>query len=249
MTLVQKIKELCAENATNFAALERNLDFGQGSIRKWDNAIPAGDRLAKVADYFGVSVDYLLGRNEDEVYDVDYSDDCQGINYIGEYLKESRESRGKSLKELSQDTSVAEKILKQYESGEREVKSNIFNKILKSYELTELDFQDEHNILTYEAGSKFNGDYNRSFEFEKSEFDDIAKEHNSKIASIKLSSHEENVIAAYRKHPEMQPAVDKILGLKECTPLHLLPNAAHENENATEEDKAHDEQFWDDFED
>lgn len=37
--------------------------------------------------------------------------------------------------------------------------------------------------------------------------------------------------------------------VKESTPLHLLPNAAHENENATKEDKAHDEQFWDDFED
>lgn len=64
MTLVQKIKALCDENGTNFAALERKLDFGQGSIRKWDNATPAGDRLAKVADNFGVSVDYLLGREE-----------------------------------------------------------------------------------------------------------------------------------------------------------------------------------------
>lgn len=64
MTLVQKIKELCDSNGTNFAALERALGFGGGSIRKWDSATPAGDRLAKVADYFNVSVDYLLGREK-----------------------------------------------------------------------------------------------------------------------------------------------------------------------------------------
>lgn len=66
MTLVEKIKKLCEENNTTFAALERALDFGGGSIRKWDKATPAGDRLAKVADYFHVSVDYLLGRKEED---------------------------------------------------------------------------------------------------------------------------------------------------------------------------------------
>ncbi len=63
MTLVQKIKALCEEKDITFAALERRLDFGNGTIRKWDNATPSGDKLAKVADYFGVSVDYLLGRD------------------------------------------------------------------------------------------------------------------------------------------------------------------------------------------
>lgn len=66
MTLVERVKRLCEEKGTTFAALERALDFGGGSIRKWDKAVPAGDRLAKVADYFGVSVDYLLGREESD---------------------------------------------------------------------------------------------------------------------------------------------------------------------------------------
>lgn len=62
MTLVEKIKALCQTKDITFAALERRLDFGNGTIRKWDNATPSGDKLAKVADYFNVSVDYLLGR-------------------------------------------------------------------------------------------------------------------------------------------------------------------------------------------
>lgn len=62
MTLVEKVKALCETRDITFAALERKLDFGNGTIRKWDNATPSGDKLAKVADYFNISVDYLLGR-------------------------------------------------------------------------------------------------------------------------------------------------------------------------------------------
>ena len=64
MTLVEKIKALCDSHDLTFAALERRLDFGNGTIRKWDNATPSGDKLVKVADFFSVSVDYLLGRDE-----------------------------------------------------------------------------------------------------------------------------------------------------------------------------------------
>jgi len=61
--LVEKIKALCEAHELTFAALERRLDFGNGTIRKWDNATPSGDKLVKVADFFNVSVDYLLGRD------------------------------------------------------------------------------------------------------------------------------------------------------------------------------------------
>ena len=78
MTLVQKVKALCEEHDMTFAALERRLDFGNGTIRKWDNATPSGDKLAKVADFFRVSVDYLLGR-EDELESL--KDDSPDENY------------------------------------------------------------------------------------------------------------------------------------------------------------------------
>ena len=44
------------------AELERTLGFGNGSISKWNKQSPSVDKLNKVADYFDVSVDYLLGR-------------------------------------------------------------------------------------------------------------------------------------------------------------------------------------------
>lgn len=76
MTLVEKIKALCDAHDLTFAALERRLDFGNGTIRKWDKATPSGDKLVKVADYFSVSVDYLLGRDQGNPKSaIDYSDD------------------------------------------------------------------------------------------------------------------------------------------------------------------------------
>ena len=63
MTLPERIKLLCEKRGETLASLERKMDFGNGTIRRWDNATPSGDKLAKVADFFDVSVDYLLGRN------------------------------------------------------------------------------------------------------------------------------------------------------------------------------------------
>lgn len=45
-------------------ALEAELGFGNGTIVKWDKASPNSEKLTKVADYFHVSVDYLLGRED-----------------------------------------------------------------------------------------------------------------------------------------------------------------------------------------
>lgn len=62
MSLVERVKQLCEANGTTFAALERELGFSESSIRKWVTSSPATDKLQKVADYFHVTTDYLLGR-------------------------------------------------------------------------------------------------------------------------------------------------------------------------------------------
>lgn len=67
MSILDKIKVLANEQALTLAELERKLDFSNGSLRKWDTSTPSGDKIEKVADYFNVSVDYLLGRESYEV--------------------------------------------------------------------------------------------------------------------------------------------------------------------------------------
>ena len=64
MGIVDRIKELSATKNMTIAELERKLDFANSSIRKWDKQSPSSIRLQKVAEYFNVSVDYLLGLTD-----------------------------------------------------------------------------------------------------------------------------------------------------------------------------------------
>ena len=63
--LYQRIKQLCAERGLSIRQLEANLHFGNSSIKKWrESSSPSIDKITKVATYFDVSTDYLLGRAE-----------------------------------------------------------------------------------------------------------------------------------------------------------------------------------------
>ena len=62
MGLRDVIKDLAVKKKISVAELERTLGFGNGSISKWNKQSPSVDKLNKVANYFDVSVDYLLGR-------------------------------------------------------------------------------------------------------------------------------------------------------------------------------------------
>lgn len=62
MNLYTQIKQLADERHITIAELERTTGISNGQIRKWDARSPKVENLKKVADYFGVSVDFLLGR-------------------------------------------------------------------------------------------------------------------------------------------------------------------------------------------
>jgi len=64
LNLLQRVRYLSDKRKISINALERELGFGNGTIRKWAKAYPSADKLKKVADYFDVTVDYLL--NEDD---------------------------------------------------------------------------------------------------------------------------------------------------------------------------------------
>lgn len=69
MSIVDKIRELCAERGESLASLERKLGLGNGTIGRWENGSPTLEKLGRVADYFGVSVDYLASRDDRKTLD------------------------------------------------------------------------------------------------------------------------------------------------------------------------------------
>ncbi|WP_018934497.1 helix-turn-helix domain-containing protein [Gracilibacillus lacisalsi] len=62
MTTLERIKKLCKEHSISVKILEERLDFPNNTIYQWKSRTPGLDKIQKVADYFNVSVDYLLGR-------------------------------------------------------------------------------------------------------------------------------------------------------------------------------------------
>ena len=60
-----RIKELCTENNITLNKLEAELGMSAYSISKWKRKVsPTIDKIARVANYFHVSIDYLVGASD-----------------------------------------------------------------------------------------------------------------------------------------------------------------------------------------
>lgn len=67
MTVFERIEKLRKEHKISQGNLEKELGFSNGSISKWKISMPTSERLQKIADYFGVTIDYLMtGRDDAE---------------------------------------------------------------------------------------------------------------------------------------------------------------------------------------
>lgn len=64
MTLKERIKKLADEQGLSLPALESKLGFGNSTIVKWDKSTPNAEKLNTVAQFFGVSMDYLMTGKE-----------------------------------------------------------------------------------------------------------------------------------------------------------------------------------------
>ena len=64
MTLVERIRRLCLEHGISVRQLELRTGLAERTIGRWNDNKPSIDKVEKVADYFGVSIDYLLGRDD-----------------------------------------------------------------------------------------------------------------------------------------------------------------------------------------
>lgn len=64
--VAQRIKDLMKSEKLTQMQLAHALEVGQSSISDWLNSKsePSIENLWKLADYFDVSVDYLIGRKE-----------------------------------------------------------------------------------------------------------------------------------------------------------------------------------------
>ena len=66
--IVARIDRLLKERRVSAARMARELGFSSGLYTQWRQGMhtPSQDKLVKIADYFGVTMDYLLGRDPNE---------------------------------------------------------------------------------------------------------------------------------------------------------------------------------------
>lgn len=60
--LYEAVKTLCDKKGISIQSLETELAFGRRTIYKWKTIKPSVDKVKRVADYFNVTVDYLLSN-------------------------------------------------------------------------------------------------------------------------------------------------------------------------------------------
>ena len=94
--------QLCADKGVKPTRVAHEIGSSSASVVKWKKgAIPQGATLQKIADYFGVSVDYLL-TGEDKKTSVETSTeyDDKFVRLQRAYRKMDPETQARAIKTL-----------------------------------------------------------------------------------------------------------------------------------------------------
>ena len=75
MLTYEQIKVLCKEKGVAVTNVEKELGFARGSLCKVNTSKPSMEKVQKLADYFNVSVDYLMTGEEKEGGETYYLND------------------------------------------------------------------------------------------------------------------------------------------------------------------------------
>ena len=86
ITVFDRIKRLADKQGKSIVDVEADLGFSKNYLYKWKKSVPSSDKLAKVADYFNVSTDYLLGRDTKETKTADLADEDTVFTYDGRQI-------------------------------------------------------------------------------------------------------------------------------------------------------------------
>lgn len=60
MNFFERLTALMKENGLSQAALEKEIGISNGSVTKWKESTPNSNTMNKLAEYFGVTTQYLL---------------------------------------------------------------------------------------------------------------------------------------------------------------------------------------------
>jgi repressor LexA len=139
-----RLKELRKGNGLTMRALAADLGIPVTTYCNYENdsRAPNAAFLKSVADYFGVTIDYLLGYDSSEADPVE--DDCprphhNAANNDGgcmQRLRQLRRDQNLSMKELGRILGCSESTISLYENGKREPDFRTLQKIADYFGVT-----------------------------------------------------------------------------------------------------------------
>ena len=84
MSYISRIEELLNDNRIPKNKMLSDLSLSINSFSNWKKrgTVPSGDTLQRIADYLGVTVDYLLGKTDAKEKAPDQDDQVQDENIV-----------------------------------------------------------------------------------------------------------------------------------------------------------------------
>ncbi|HFD2043956.1 TPA: helix-turn-helix domain-containing protein [Clostridium perfringens] len=133
-TISYKLKELRNEKELSQKELANILQVAPSTISMWeqDKREPDGDMIMKIANYFDVSTDYILGRNNN-------TNSYKYTKELGKRLKSLRESKNLLSKDLAKIMNVEPPTITNWEKGNRFPKEDILIKLADYFDVS-LDY-------------------------------------------------------------------------------------------------------------
>lgn len=100
LNIVERIKALCESRGLTLTSLENVLKLGTSTIRRWDAQKPSIDKVLKVAQHFDVSLDYLLGCNQHDMFGNATPDELTMMHRVATELSEQDRARLRAILEV-----------------------------------------------------------------------------------------------------------------------------------------------------
>ena len=115
---LQRAEKLTQQELADIAEVSKR------TIQNWEDGTSniKPEKAEKLADYFGVSVGYLLGYDDND------------INQMNR-LKELRKEKKLTQKELAEETDIPYRTLQRWENGETDIKSDRLKKLCEIFDV------------------------------------------------------------------------------------------------------------------
>lgn len=91
MDLYERIRDIAKTKGVSVNKMENDLNFARSYISKFRKITPSGEVLKKIAEYLGVSVDLLLGKELDESSTNTIAAHFDGTEFTEEEIEEIKQ--------------------------------------------------------------------------------------------------------------------------------------------------------------